>query len=82
MGFPGLVCLIALLALFRRNADALWLHASTPTARGLAAGLPAAILGIMAANLFTSLFVRGCSLIWALIFAMVTVLARSVRDEG
>ncbi len=75
MGFAGLVCLLATLALFWRRACGLWQRAGTRTERGLAAGLPAAILALGVANLFTNLFVRGTSLIWALLFAMVTVLS-------
>ena len=86
MGFAGLICLVAYLVQFQRRARALWQRATTGTQRGLAAGLPAAVLGLMAANIFTSLFVRGCSLIWVLLFAMVTVMTRegiaaSPRDQ-
>jgi hypothetical protein len=76
MGFPALVCLVALLARFRRQAKSLWLRAGSTAERGLAAGLPGAVVGIMVANLFSSLLVRGVSLIWALVFAMITTASR------
>jgi O-antigen ligase len=82
MGLAGLISVVAMLAWFWRQAAALWLRASSRVQRGLAAGLPGALVGIIAANLFTSLFVRGVSLVWALVFAMVTVVLRDVARPG
>jgi len=85
MGLAGLVALIGLLAWFWRRGSELWRSAQSPTQRGLALGLGAAVVGIAAANIFTSLFVRGISVIWALVFAMITVatrLAASGDDEA
>jgi hypothetical protein len=76
MGLGALVCLVALLVRYWRRAGMLWLRAGSTTERGLAAGLPAAILGISAANLFSSLFVRGPGLIWAFVLAATAVAAR------
>lgn len=76
MGLGGLVCLVALLVRYWRRAGMLWLRAGSTTERGLAAGLPAAILGIAAANIFSSLFVRGPGLVWAFILAATTIVAR------
>lgn len=75
-GFSGLVCLVALLAFFLRRAAFLWLRAGSAVERGLSAGLPAALAGVAAANLFSNLFVRGTSITCALLFAMVTVMGR------
>jgi hypothetical protein len=76
MGFGALVCLVALLVRYWRKAGMLWLRANSTTERGLAAGLPAAIVGIAVANIFSSLFVRGPGLIWAFILAATAVAAR------
>ena len=70
------MCLIGFLARFWREADSLWLRAGSRVERGLAAGLPGAVAGIALANVFTSLFVRGSGLIWALVFAMITTVSR------
>lgn len=76
MGFAGLVCVVAMLALYWRWSGQIWLRAGSRIERGLGAGLPAAIVGIALANLFTSLFVRGCGTLWALVFAMALVAIR------
>jgi len=85
MGFAGLVAVIAVLAWYWRRAISLWLRADNRIERSLATGLPAAVMGIALANIFTSLFVRGVSLVWALVFALVTVAAReglAARQQG
>jgi len=69
MGFAGLVCLLALLGTFWRWARAL--PTGDAQERGLSAGLYGAMLGMMCANIFSSLFVRGCSLVWVLVFALI-----------
>ena len=76
MGLAGLICVIALLAWFWNLAGSLWLRANSRIERGMAAGLHGALLGIIAANIFSSMFVRGVSIVWALVFAMITVAAR------
>lgn len=76
MGLAGLICVIAVLAWFWNLAGSLWLRANSRIERGMAAGLHGALLGIIAANIFSSLFVRGVSIVWALVFAMITVAAR------
>ncbi|MBP8951843.1 MAG: O-antigen ligase family protein [Armatimonadetes bacterium] len=73
MGFGGLVALIAALAWHWRRATRLWLRAGERLQLGLAIGLPASVMGIALANLFTSLFVRGSCIIWALVFAITVV---------
>lgn len=75
-GFAALICLVGFLTRFWRQSRVLWLKAGSTVERGLAAGLPGAVLGLTVANLFTSLLVRGVSLVWAFLFAMVTVLLR------
>jgi O-antigen ligase len=77
MGLAGLVSLIAFLLHFWAKAVRLWLAAGSPVERGLAAGLQGALVGIVLANIFTSLFVRGVSIVWAVVLAMVTVVARA-----
>lgn len=76
MGLAGLICVIALLAWFWNLAGSLWLRANSRIERGMAAGLHGALVGIITANIFSSLFVRGVSIIWALVFAMITVAVR------
>jgi len=75
MGFAGLVCLVAFMGYFWRRGSLLWTHVETPFERGLASGLHGAVVAIPVVNLFTSLFVRGSSLTWALCYALVTCLA-------
>ncbi len=79
MGLAGLVCLLALLGFFwrivsRRTRGPEW-------ERGLWTGLHGAMMGLMAANIFSSLFVRGCSLVWVLVFALIAVSARGAGGE-
>lgn len=72
MGLAGLVCLIAFMGHFWSLASRLWMHAQTPFARALACGLYGSCLALLGANLFTSVFVRGTSLAWALVFALIS----------
>jgi hypothetical protein len=72
MGLAGLVCLMAFVGHFWRLAGNLWLHAQTPFSRALACGLYGACVALLIVNLFTSVFVRGTALAWALVFALVT----------
>lgn len=71
MGFTGLVALVAFLGHFVGLARRLWRYAADPWALGLAAGLAGSAWAIVLVNMFSSLFVRGNSLIWALVFAMI-----------
>jgi len=71
MGLAGLVCLLAYLGHFARQAGQLWLLAQTPRERALACGLYGACVSLLGANLFTSTFVRGTALAWALIYGMI-----------
>ncbi len=77
MGFAGLLAVGAMLGWFWRRCRGAW--AVDP---GLAAGLTGSLAGIMAANLFTSLFVRGISLIWALVFALVAIAGQWAAAQG
>jgi hypothetical protein len=77
MGLAGLISLIAFQLHFWAKATRLWLAAGSPVERGLAAGLQGALVGIALANVFTSLFVRGVSLVWASVLAMTAVVARA-----
>jgi len=72
MGLAGLLCLIAFLGHFWRLAGNLWMHADTPFGRALACGLYGACLSLLMVGLFTSVFVRGTALAWALVFALIT----------
>jgi len=71
MGICGLTALVGLLAHFWRRAGNLWSVAEDHLGRGLAAGLPAALLALVIGNLFTAMFVRGLSLVIVLLFALV-----------
>jgi len=71
MGFAGLVALVAFIGYFVGLARRLWRCAGDPWALGLAAGLAGSAWAIAAVNMFSSLFVRGNSLIWALVLAMI-----------
>ncbi|NSW57328.1 MAG: hypothetical protein HPY44_15035 [Armatimonadetes bacterium] len=82
MGFGGLVALIAALAWHWRRATRLWLRAGERQELGLAIGLPASVMGIAIANLFTSLFVRGVCIIWALVFAIIVVATAHGSQES
>lgn len=77
MGLSGLICLVALLQHFAAKASRLWLSAEDSSERGMAAGLQGALVGIILANLFTSLFVRGVALTWSAVMAMTTATSRS-----
>jgi hypothetical protein len=75
MGFAGLVALVAMMGHYLRRAGRLWLGVQEPWQRALACGLYGSALAIPLANLFTSLFVRGTAILWALIYAMIWVLS-------
>ncbi|MEN6644374.1 MAG: O-antigen ligase family protein [Armatimonadia bacterium] len=82
MGFAGMVCLLSYLGYFWRQAGKLWMHADSPWTRGLACGLHGAALSLLLTNLFSSLFVRGTGLIWALVFALIAAKALENRVRG
>jgi len=71
MGFMGLVAFVGFLGHFAAAAGRLRRTLTDSWGQGLAAGLTGAVYAIIFVNLFSSLFVRGNSLIWALVFAMV-----------
>jgi len=82
MGFAGLICLVAYLGHFWRKASVLWLQVEDGWPRGLAMGLAGSVAAIALANIFTSLFVRGTGVIWALVFAMIAVMSHgAMRNE-
>lgn len=76
MGICGLTALLGLFAHFWRRATNLWSVAEDDLGRGLAAGLPAALLALVIGNLFTAMFVRGLSLVIVLLFALVEATLR------
>lgn len=78
MGLVGLVAFMAWMGQIWRWADRSWRHAHDHWAMGLCWGLLGSVYGIVLVNLFSSLFVRGTSLVWALVFAMVV----SVDQRG
>ena len=71
MGLIGLVALVAFMGYFVGASRKLWRTAGDHWALGLAAGMAGSAWAIAIANIFGSLFVRGNSLIWALLFAMI-----------
>ncbi len=75
MGFVGLVAFMAWLGRFWRLAEANWTHAGDGWSMGVCWGLLGSVYGILVVNIFSSLFVRGTSLVWALIFAMIASIA-------
>lgn len=78
MGFLGLIALMAWLGHFWRQAENNWRRAADHWSMGVCWGLLGSVYGILIVNLVSSLFVRGNSLIWALIFAMIA----SVHARG
>lgn len=78
MGFVGLAAFMAWLGHFWRRADDCRRAARDHWAMGLCWGLMGSVYGIVLVNIFTSLFVRGSSLVWALLFAMIA----SVNAHG
>jgi len=82
MGFAGLVCLVAYLGHFWRKAIALWVRVDKGWPTGLAMGLAGSVAAIGLINMFTSSFVRGIGLVWALLFALIAVVdAGALRSE-
>lgn len=82
MGFAGLVCLVAYLGHFWRKASTLWLSVERGWMTGLAVGLAGSVAALAMGNIFTSLFVRGTGLVWALLFAIIAVISQGkIRDE-
>ncbi len=80
MGLLGLVALVLFMGYFVGAARRLWRKAGNPWALGLAAGMAGSAWAIALTNIFGSLFVRGNSLIWALLFAMIA--SAHVRGLG
>lgn len=82
MGFMGLATFMAWLGHFWRRAEDTWRVARDHWAMGLCWGLMGSVYGIALVNIFTSLFVRGNSLVWALLFAMIaSASARGFRGS-
>jgi len=75
MGFAGLVAFLAWLGHFWRLAEENWTQAHDDWSMGLCWGLLGGVYGILLVNTFSSVFVRGTSIIWALVFAMVSSIA-------
>jgi len=74
MGFAGLVALLAFLGHFLGRAVNLRRDAESQEATVWAAGLYGLALAIPLVNVFSSLFVRGTALVWALGLALIVVL--------
>ena len=89
MGFVGLVAFLAWLGHFWRLAERNWTQAEDAWSMGVCWGLLGGVYGILLVNIFSSVFVRGSSLVWALIFAMIASVSihgfegrgRSVRES-
>ena len=79
MGFAGLVCLLGFVGYFARRALTLGTRLASPDGWALGAGLFGLALAVPLANVFSSLFVRGTSLVWAFGYAMIVVLGESRR---
>ena len=75
-GFASLVCLLAYIWLFWQQSRLICRQAKDNWGRALGLGLTAAIGSLAVVNLFTSLLVRGTSLVWALLFAIVALCAK------
>lgn len=71
MGLVGLVAFLGWLGHFWRMAEGNWTQARDAWSMGVCWGLLGGVYGIVLVNIFSSLFVRGTSLVWALIFAMI-----------
>ncbi len=76
LGFCGLAALLGVLGYFWRCSRRLLPAAHDRLGRGLAAGLPAAMLALVVGNLFTAMFVRGLSLVLILLFALAYVASK------
>ncbi|HCU37868.1 MAG TPA: hypothetical protein DGT21_21255 [Armatimonadetes bacterium] len=81
MGFAGLVCLVAYVGGWLRRAGTLWLLVEDGWAKGVAVGLLGAVASLALTNVFSSLFVRGTGLVWALMFALVISISRGAMNE-
>ena len=71
MGFVGLVAFLGWLGHFWRMAEDNWTQAHDAWSMGVCWGLLGGVYGLLLVNIFSSLFVRGTSIVWALIFAMI-----------
>ncbi len=71
MGFVGLVAFLGWLGYFWRLAEDNWTQAHDAWSMGVCWGLLGGVYGILLVNIFSSVFVRGTSLVWALLFAMI-----------
>jgi hypothetical protein len=84
-GFASLICLVALLALFWRQSRAMRGLVADAWGRALSAGICGAVISLVIANFFTSLFVRGAGLVWVLLFALTTLVVHDrvllTRDD-
>ena len=70
-GFVGLVCFAGFLGYFIGAARRLRVALTDSWGQGLASGLTGAVYAIVLVNIFSSLFVRGNCLFWALLLAMI-----------
>jgi O-antigen ligase len=71
MGFVGLVAFLAWLGHYWGMAERNWTQARDAWSMGVCWGLLGSVYAILLVNIFSSLFVRGTSIVWALIFAMI-----------
>lgn len=81
MGFAGLVALMAFMGHFAGRAVNLWRRTESQEAKVWAAGLCGLALAIPVVNVFSSLFVRGTSLAWALGYALIAVMGGIQRES-
>lgn len=82
MGFAGLVALMAFMGYFAWRAVNLWQHTESNEEMVWAAGLYGLALAIPLVNVFSSLFVRGTSLVWALGYALIAVMGGMRRANA
>lgn len=82
MGFAGLVCLLAYIGAFVRRAGGLWLRVEDGWPTGVAVGLFGSMAALAVTNVFSSLFVRGTGVVWALLFALVMSISRGAMNQS
>lgn len=83
IGFIGLVAFVAWIGRFWRLAERNWARAGDDWSMGICWGLLGSVYGIVLVNIFAELLVRGSSLLWALIFAMIaSIAAHGFSERG